>query len=471
MLRADQLRWVGFAGVLLLVVTTLVKGGAPVLAAGIAGMGLLVLAWTLLGRVLTELPDTRWLRWTLVLWGAPLMIAPPLFSGDVHSYLAQGEIAAHGLDPYTFGPAEALGTGSAMTERVSGYWQDTPSPYGPLFSLLQRWIAGVVGENPYAGVIAHRLIELAGLALIVWAVPRLAKAAGVSERVALWLGVLNPLVLWHFVAGVHNDSLMLGLMLAGTAFGLESLRSSRIDWSQMSIGLLLVAAGALVKLPAIVALAVLGTAIARRQGATWGRLALVGAAMVAGMALVSAAVSIGTGFGFGWLRTLGTSGSVNSWMAPTNWFGFLTGGVGSLFGAHITQTMIGVGKIIGYAVIACGVGFVLHRQLKGRLNAVSALGAMLLVVVAFGPVVQPWYILWAAIPLSACLPMGRSRNVLVGFLAVFAVVLPPLSGSPGVLITGYLGSVVIVAASYLALDRLARRTTPEPVATSDRVEL
>ncbi|AXB45789.1 polyprenol phosphomannose-dependent alpha 1,6 mannosyltransferase MptB [Amycolatopsis albispora] len=462
MLRPDQLRWTGLAGVLLLVVTSLVKGGAPVLAAGVAGMGLLVLAWFLLGRA-EELPDARWLRWTLALWTVPLLAAPPLFSGDLHSYLAQGEIAARGLDPYTIGPATGLGEASAMTERVSGYWRDSPSPYGPLFTEFQAWIAGIVGENPVAGLLAHRFVEVAGLLMIVWAVPRLAALAGVPERTALWLGVLNPLVLWHFVAGVHNDSLMLGLMLAGTALALDAL-AGRIEWAKLTVGVLLVTAGALVKLPAIVALAVIGTALARRYGATFRRLVAWGGVMALTMAFVATAVSVGTGFGFGWVRTLTTSGTVNSWMAPTNWFGFLLGGAGSLFGASITQTMIGVGKLIGYAVIIAGVGLVIHRQLTGRLAAVPALGAMLGFVVVFGPVVQPWYVLWAAIPLAASLPAGRLRTWLAVGLGVFSVLLPPLSGNVLSLITGYLGGALLVGFAYFALTRAPQRTAA-PAAT------
>ena len=51
--------------------------------------------------------------------------------------------------------------------------------------------------------------------LIVWATPRLARRCGVAEVSALWLGAANPLLLMHLVAGIHNEALMLGLMLAG----------------------------------------------------------------------------------------------------------------------------------------------------------------------------------------------------------------------------------------------------------------
>ena len=69
----------------------------------------------------------------------------------------------------------------------------------------------MTGENIVAAVLCHRLVVLAGVALIVWATPRLARRCGVAEVSALWLGAANPLLLMHLVAGIHNEALMLGL--------------------------------------------------------------------------------------------------------------------------------------------------------------------------------------------------------------------------------------------------------------------
>ena len=41
---------------------------------------------------------------------------------------------------------------------------------------------------------------------------------GVILTKALWLGVANPLVLFHLVSGAHNEALMIGLMLVGRHF-------------------------------------------------------------------------------------------------------------------------------------------------------------------------------------------------------------------------------------------------------------
>ena len=37
-----------------------------------------------------------------------------------------------------------------------------------------------------------------------------------QRGVALWICVLNPLVIIHLMGGVHNEMLMVGLMMAGS---------------------------------------------------------------------------------------------------------------------------------------------------------------------------------------------------------------------------------------------------------------
>ena len=46
------------------------------------------------------------------------------------------------MDPYTVGPAEALGNGDPLTKNVPTMWRETPSPYGPLFLVVGRGITG-----------------------------------------------------------------------------------------------------------------------------------------------------------------------------------------------------------------------------------------------------------------------------------------------------------------------------------------
>ena len=192
------------------------------------GAVMMALAWLMLGRfALGERRMTRsQLDRTLLLWVLPLLIAPPMFSRDVYSYLAQSEISLHGLDPY--GSARPPGWASTTCSRCRcrTMWRETPAPYGPLFLWIGRGISALTGENIVAAVLCHRLVVLLGVGLIVWAMPRLARRCGVAEVSALWLGAANPLLFMHLVAGIHNEALMLGLMLAGTEFALRGIDRS-----------------------------------------------------------------------------------------------------------------------------------------------------------------------------------------------------------------------------------------------------
>ena len=46
----------------------------------------------------------------LALWILPLLVVAPLFSRDVFSYAAQGEMMSHHINPYHYGPG-TLGSG------------------------------------------------------------------------------------------------------------------------------------------------------------------------------------------------------------------------------------------------------------------------------------------------------------------------------------------------------------------------
>jgi alpha-1,6-mannosyltransferase len=447
----ELLRWTGFGGALLLTAgawaVSARAGGAVALGVAIAGAGLVVLTWALLGRTR---PDPGWLRRTLAWWCAPLLVAPPLFSADVFSYLAQGEVAANGLDPNVVSPA--AGASAEAVARVGVYWRETPSPYGPLFTTVERAITEVTGGDPVLGIGLYRLVAALGLLLVVWAVPRLAAMTGLQERTALWLGVMNPLVLWHLIGGVHNDALMLGLMLSGTVVALHAL--PELKWWQYTAGVVLIGLGAQVKLPALVALAVVGTALARRLGGGWVRFVTAGFAMVAAAGVVSVVTSLAGGSGFGWVQALGTPSKVNSWMAPTNWPGYLAGAV---FGPQAGQAMISSARIAGLVLILCGVAVLLGRQLRGRISEVTSLGMMMSVIVVLGPVIQPWYLLWAVLPLAACLPVGTWRTRVAVLAGVFALLVPPLAGNFAgrvpELVAAYVVGVALVGGAYLVLRR------------------
>ena len=74
-------------------------------------------------------------------------------------------------------------------------------------------IAGA--EEPDLAILLFRLVAVAGVVLIMVLVPRLARMLGTDAARAQWITAANPLFIISFVASGHNDSLMVGLALAG----------------------------------------------------------------------------------------------------------------------------------------------------------------------------------------------------------------------------------------------------------------
>ena len=446
------------------------------------GAVMMALAWLMLGRF--ALNDRRLSRsqldHTLLLWMLPLLVAPPMYSKDVYSYLAQSQIARNGLDPYRVGPATGLGLDHVFTLSVPSLWRETPAPYGPLFLWIGRWISALTEENIVAAVLSHRLVVLVGVSLIVWATPRLARRCGVAEVSALWLGAANPLLLMHLVAGIHNEALMLGLMLTGTEFALRGidsdspliprpLRGGRHEWSplvMLVLGAVLITLSSQVKLPGLLALGFVTVALARRWGG--GVKAFIAAAIGLGSISLAVMALVGwaSGLGFGWLFTLGTANVVRSWMSPPTLIALGTGQIGILLGlGDHTTAVLSLTRAIGVATIAVLVTWLLFAVLRGRLHPVGGLGVAMGTTVLLFPVVQPWYLLWAIIPLAcwATRPGFRGTTIVVTF--VVGVFGPTANGDRFALfqiLDATLASTVIVLLLIaLTRNRLPWRGLPE----------
>jgi alpha-1,6-mannosyltransferase len=439
--QLDLIRRFGTMGALLIAFGSLGAGAAPVynplpsvpviglfaripavsLAVAILGMGMVIFGWLFLGRFARpgriRLISRSQLNRTLLMWAVPLMFIPPLFSKDVYSYLAQSAIAARGLDPYLLGPADALGIDDPLTRSIPTVWRPTPAPYGPLFLWLGKWITGLTGNDVVLGIFAHRLLALCGLALIVWALPRLAKRLDLDPRSALWLGVGNPLVLFHLFSGVHNEALMLGLMLAGLEVGLAR------SWL---LGTVIITLGAEIKIPAALALGFLGMWAARERGGRPLDVAKVGVSMAVVFSAVMAGVAYGTGLGFGWINTLDIPTLIRSWVSVSTDLGVIGGQLGVLagMGDHTTQVLT-LTRALGGVVSAAICVWLLFGTLRGRIDPVTGLGCGLGAVVLLSPTVHPWYLLWAAIPLAASTARIRYRRLSVAGSAIVALLVPP----------------------------------------------
>ncbi|HEY5152122.1 MAG TPA: polyprenol phosphomannose-dependent alpha 1,6 mannosyltransferase MptB, partial [Mycobacterium sp.] len=407
------------------------------------GAVMMALAWLMLGRF--TLGPRRMSRsqldHTLLLWMVPLLIAPPMYSKDVYSYLAQSQISRIGLNPYKVGPAPGLGLDHVFTLSVPSLWRETPAPYGPLFLWIGRGISALTGENIVAAVLSHRVVVLIGVGLIVWAVPRLARRCGVAEVSALWLGAANPLLLMHLVAGIHNEALMLGLMLTGTEFALRGIDSAgtsphwprrREQWVSVGLlaaGVVLITMSSQVKLPGLLALGFVAMALAHRWGGTFKPFLLASVLMMSISLLVMALIGWASGLGFGWIFTLGTANVVRSWMSPPTLLALGTGQVGILLGlGDHTTAVLSLTRAMGVLIITITVTWLLLAVLRGRLHPVGGLGVALGATVLLFPVVQPWYLLWAIIPLAAWATRPGFRIATIAVTLIVGIFGPTANG-------------------------------------------
>jgi hypothetical protein len=443
-------RAVGCAGSALVAAGGLAAGALPLpadpaharlgLVGVYTGLALLLLGWWWYGRLAST---TRQTYVTLALWVAPLLLAPPMFSRDVYSYLAQGLMLDAGWDVYRHGPA-ALG--GLVADQVPAIWQHTPSPYGPVFLVVAQAVTSVVDTHLFAGVLAMRLIAVAGLALLAWSVPVLARAAGIAPGPALWLAALNPLVLIHLVGGAHNDALMAGLLAAGLAAAVRR---------RPLVATALVVAAALVKAPAALGLAAVAAIwAAQLPGRHPGPRAALGVGATA--AGVTAAVTAIAGTGYGWVGALSTPISAQNWS--------ITGVLGRWTADMLAHDDVGAALAVQLwrwaGVLATLIVAGLVWTYRERLGPMCGLGIVLVALVVFGPALRPWYVIWGLVPLAAATAHPTVRRLLTVLCAVLLpVVLPDgFAASAEQVLLAVVG-VLIGAAVFLAV-RVSTARTP-----------
>jgi len=381
------------------------------------GMLLLVKVWYDLARQLARRPGVRVRSLAIVgaIWILPLLLAPPLFSRDVYSYAAQGEMISHHISPYLYGP-NVLGA-SPYNASVDPFWGNSPAPYGPLFLGLDGGLVNLVGHRVLATVVGLRLMAVAGVGLVAWFIPRLARAYGRDPAQAFLLAVLNPVTLLHLVGGAHNDALMIGLLVAGVTLAKEG---------RPLVGIILCSLATAVKVPAAVGVVYIGWEWIGSHVSWRERVRPVVTAAIASVA-VMAGLSAITGLGWGWLWALGTPGTVRSVMAPVTDIGELAGALVHLAGLGISgTTVLTVVRVLGLAG-AAGIGLLMLWNSE-RLGSLKAMAITLLAFVWLAPVVQAWYVAWGLV-LLAPVAAGRLRSLLIA-LAVGVTLFETQGGAP-----------------------------------------
>jgi hypothetical protein len=147
---------------------------------------------------------------------AAMTVLPVVGSADIKSYLAYGEVAASGGNPYLVGPQSPGVPQDAITAAVETPWQTTPSVYGPVFTGLSRAVAVVAHGDGHLALTLMRLLFLAAFVLTGVVLHALSGTPAGRRRVAvLWSA--NPLLLITLVAGAHVDVLVAAAVVCSLA--------------------------------------------------------------------------------------------------------------------------------------------------------------------------------------------------------------------------------------------------------------
>lgn len=431
------------------------------------GLLLIIASWVRLGRAaLRGLIALQQMYWVVPLWTLPMLFSVPLFSRDAYSYLAQGALVRDGFNPYEVGPVVNPGL---LLDNVSTVWTTTTTPYGPAHLLLTRAITMVTGENVVSGTMVLRLTMLPGLALMVWAVPRIARHLGGNPTIALWLGVLNPLVLVHLVGGVHNEVLMVGLMAAGIVLVLERRHLSGIALIAVAVAFKATAGAALPFMVWIWMRHLRDDAELRgEEPPNWIRSFLKTAGAGAALFIaIFAGLSLLAGVGLGWLTALSGSKKIINWLSlPTAVAQLYTVATSWLTGVQLAPVLEFTRLVATVALVAIVITIVIRYRTTVRQSMLGIVFAMIAIVL-LSPAALPWYYSW---PLAVGAGFALSTStlaVLVGMCTWMMLIFRP-DGSIGMYQWYHLilaTFCAVVAAKSLTQEdplRLRRLLKPEP---------
>jgi len=356
----------------------------------VAGVALMVLAWALVWRRIRGRPDLGLgkLWWVAGAWVAPLLLAAPLASQDVWTYGAEGNLVRHGVNGYKYATLLKSSVWSLGVDAKAL----RPSPYGPGALDLSAFFARISGGRPWVAAECWRLAAIVGLVLCAWGVYRIVGLRGGSATTAVLLAVANPAMLMILVGGIHNDALMLGLIVAGVAVAL----SGEPWW-----GLVICALGVSVKPNALFAV---GAVAWWAWGSQWqarakGLLAAVVA--VGGVLWVS---GLGAGGGFGWLTALFSNKAIQgTFSLGYRFFGATPGSATAI-------------EVMGMLVaLACIIGL---GRTRGWVVGLGWAYAVMALTIARP---EPWYLAWALVFLACGHPLRRAEQIGILLFGVMMV--------------------------------------------------
>jgi hypothetical protein len=305
-----------------------------------------------------------------LLWGVVagavvlFLLAPPLLSQDVFSYIAYARLGArHGLDPYVVVPAAI--PHDAVLPFVG--WREAVSAYGPLFTLA-TYPLGLLGVP--AALWLLKCVAAASVVGIAAIAARAAARRGGDPSRAAALIALNPVVLVDVIGGAHNDAVTVLLVTAALA----TLGRNEVAAGASVVGSAALKASALVAAP----FALLAARGRRRLlAAEVGVLVLAGAVSYAAFGLTPLDAAGVVGFD----QSLTSRHSVPSTLARV---------------AGLGVTPVRVTLELAYVVL---LAVLLGRTARGG-DWVRAAGWAVFGLLLATSWLMPWYVLWV-LPFAA----------------------------------------------------------------------
>ena len=403
------------------------------------GVTLLVVAWWLLRPGGDRSPSP----WLLALWALPLVLVPPVLTGDAFVYADGGWILHAGGD-VDADPIASLG--GPYAAGVDAFWAGKSSAYPALAVLVGQAAAAGSGYDPYWGVVGQRLVALVALAIAALLLLHVGRRLGVDPAWSVWFGLLNPFVVLHLVGGGHNDAVMIAAALVALAVALQWGHVPAVCWLGCPA---LIGMAMAVKPQAVVVLvpAMIWPLLERSRRPT---VVVAGVRVAAGLLVATATLlglSLLLGRDAGWLTQLSENGQTPS-LGPA-----LIVVEGLQRTAAVLRIDVPAAVAIGTAAVSiagisiCVWLFVTRWR---RPLAVAAWSALLLA--ASTSVLAPWHLTLGLVLLAAVHVAERATRVLlaalVGYLAASTAVTTSGWSGPAVVVLG-----LVAAGALWLLDR------------------
>jgi alpha-1,6-mannosyltransferase len=316
------------------------------------------------------------------------LLAPPLLSHDVFSYIAYARLGvANHLNPYTHAPLD-IPSDPGFAHAGS---TDASSAYGPVFTLLTYplsplgipaafWILKVVAALSSLGVVA-----------LVW---RIAQRLGRDPLVPALAVGLNPLVLVHVVGGAHNEALTVLVTMAGVLLWVARRATTGVVVATLAAG---------IKASAGLVVPFLVVGDIRRR--IWAALAALVALPLLGV------VAFGT-------HALDALSLISDNQGRTSRFSFPYKAA-QLLGALLPgnrldyRDAVRVAFAVAFAAVFL---WLLWRTWRKVIDTLDAIGWATFAILIASAWLVPWYILWL-LPFAA---ISRDRRLQLATLALCA---------------------------------------------------